>query len=164
MIIQNNLASYSRPHFRFFQTEMTAPASLATGRIFRNIFALIWVLGAVWFLACIACAVLAWISFTGLFKSSEVFQLAMIRIREHPAAVEILGTPIQDGLLVSGSISQEGSSGSANLVIPVSGPKGSGTLYVTAQKWDGKWSLTALELAVGNPDRRLNLLDDSKEK
>ena len=64
----------------------------------------------------------------GAMRSSTPYQEAMQTINANSAAVEALGEPIEAGWLMSGSIETSGSSGTASFSIPVSGPKGSGTL------------------------------------
>jgi TonB family protein len=90
-------------------------------------------------------------------KSSEVYQGALKVVQTHPAAVERLGQPVNDGWFVKGNISIDGSGGNANLEIPVSGPKNSGTLYVRAVSPDGTWMYERLDLAVGG--ETVSLLD-----
>jgi TonB family protein len=90
-------------------------------------------------------------------KSSEVYQGALKVVQTHPAAVERLGEPIQDGWFVQGNIKIDGSGGNANFQIPVSGPKSSGTLYVKAVSPDGTWMYERLDLAVNG--QTVSLLD-----
>lgn len=90
-------------------------------------------------------------------KSSEVYQGALKVVQTHPAAVERLGEPIKDGWLVKGNIKIDGSGGNANFEVPVSGPKNSGTLYVTAVNPDGTWMYQRLDLVVGG--ETVSLLD-----
>lgn len=82
-------------------------------------------------------------------KSSEVYQGALKAAQAHPAAVERLGQPIEDGWLVKGNVKLDAAGGSANFEIPVSGPKSSGTLYVRAVSPDGTWMYERLDLVVG---------------
>jgi hypothetical protein len=79
-------------------------------------------------------------------------------VQQSPEAAEALGTPIQAGFFVGGSIQVTGSTGGAELSIPVSGPEGSGTLYVVGVKTLGTWKLINLELALKDSGTRLNLL------
>ena len=67
-------------------------------------------------------------------KSSDVYKDALKRAKAEPAVIEALGSPIKDGMFVSGSTNVNGASGEANLAIPIYGPKGEGTLYVVAEK------------------------------
>lgn len=91
-------------------------------------------------------------------KSSEVYQGALKAAQAHPAAVERLGVPIKDGWFVKGNIQLAGSASSANFEIPVSGPKNSGTLYVSAVSPAGTWMYQKLDLVVSGGET-ISLLD-----
>ncbi len=84
----------------------------------------------------------------GSMKSSAPYQQALAAAQTNPQAIQALGEPIKAGLLLSGSINLNGDSGYASLQIPVSGPKGKGTIYVEAEKYDNAWHYTRLELQV----------------
>ena len=73
---------------------------------------------------------------------------------------EALGSPIKDGLLVMGNLKVNGSSGHADLAIPVSGPEGSGTIYVVASKSAaaGQWTISRLVVDVKATNERIDLL------
>ena len=89
----------------------------------------------------------------GSFKSSPVYLEAMKAAQADPRVTEALGTPLQSGWLVTGSIEQQGISGDANLVIPISGPRGSGTLYAAAREGNGVWRFYTLAVRVnGQPE------------
>jgi TonB family protein len=90
-------------------------------------------------------------------KSSEVYQGALKVAQTHPAAVERLGQPVKDGMFVKGNVSFEGGSGNANFEVPVSGPKNSGTLRVSAINSGGAWMYQKLDLVVGG--ETVSLLD-----
>ena len=106
------------------------------------------------------CAVAVAALIFGAFRSSEVYKLAMAEVQSNDAAVAALGEPIKAGLFVSGSVQVSGSSGSADLSIPVSGPRDKGTLYAAGVKSDDGWSLTRLELVVEKYANRIDLLAD----
>ena len=95
-------------------------------------------------------------------KSSDVYREALARAKASPAAVAALGSPIKDGMFVSGSTNVNGASGEANLAIPISGPKGEATLYVAATKSVGVWNYSSLVLEVKQTKRRIDLLQESK--
>ena len=78
-----------------------------------------------------------------------------------PAVIEALGSPIKDGLLVSGNTNVNGASGESNLAIPISGPKGKGSIYVSANKSLGKWNFLGLVVEVGQTHKRIDLLQRS---
>jgi hypothetical protein len=94
----------------------------------------------------------------GLIKSTDAYQMAIARMEASPVVVEALGSPIEEGLFVTGNINTSGSSGEADLAIPLSGPKENGTLYVVAQKSVGQWSFTQLVLVVSGSGDRIDLL------
>ena len=97
----------------------------------------------------------------GMFRSSYPYQEALARARANPAVVAQLGEPIQPGALVTGSVNLSGASGDADLDIPVSGPKGKGSLYVTAHKRAGEWQFTRL-VFVSDAGTRVDLLQTSR--
>lgn len=90
-------------------------------------------------------------------KSSEVYKGALGIAQSHPAAVERLGEPIKDGWFVTGNVNLGAAGGNANLEIPLSGPKGSGTLHVRAVSPGGSWMYERLDLAAGG--EMVSLLD-----
>ena len=94
-------------------------------------------------------------------KSTDVYKEALARAKTDPAVIEALGSPIRDGLLVSGNTTVNGASGESNLAIPISGPKGKGTIYVSANKLLGQWNYSGLVVEVGPTHQRIDLLQKS---
>ncbi len=97
---------------------------------------------------------------SGAIKSSDVYQQALQKATSSSAVIEALGEPITPGWMPQGSINVSGPTGSADLSIPISGPKNSGTLYVVAAKAAGDWQFTRLEVAVNGQPDRINLLKE----
>ena len=91
-------------------------------------------------------------------KSSDVYKDALARAKTHPAVIEALGSPVTEGFLLSGNTNVNGASGEANLSIPVSGPKGKGTIYVAATKSLGRWNYSGLVLEIAKTRQRIDLL------
>ena len=91
-------------------------------------------------------------------KSTDVYKEALARTKADPAVTEALGSPIKDGFLVSGNTNVNGASGESNLAIPISGPKGKGTIYVSATKSLGRWSYSGLVVEVNGTHERIDLL------
>jgi hypothetical protein len=89
----------------------------------------------------------------GLMKQSTVYTQAVAEARAHPAVAEAMGSPIEEGTFVSGNFEESGPSGSASLSIPLSGPKGDGTLYVEAKKSAGQWTFSTLVLQAPDASR-----------
>jgi hypothetical protein len=93
----------------------------------------------------------------GALRSSEVYTEALARAKANEQVRAQLGEPIQPGFMVNGNIQINNQSGSANLSIPISGPKKSATIYVVATKAAGKWEYTTLEVAPEGSAERINL-------
>ena len=94
-------------------------------------------------------------------KSTDVYKEALARAKTDRAVMDALGSPIKDGVLVSGNSSVNGASGESNLAIPISGPKGKGTIYVSAIKSLGRWNYSGLVVEVGQTHERIDLLQRS---
>ncbi len=91
------------------------------------------------------------------FKSSPVYTEAMEAARSNPAATGALGTPIESGWWMAGSLSEQGLSGDASFVIPISGPKRGGTLYAAARKGNGIWQFYTLAVQVDGDNEIIQL-------
>ena len=98
----------------------------------------------------------------GSLKSSEVYKQALGKATANPTIISELGEPIEAGWLASGSLSVNGSSGEADLSIPISGPKKSATIYAVARKSVGQWQYTRLEVEVQDRPLRIKLLDSAE--
>jgi hypothetical protein len=94
-------------------------------------------------------------------RSTDVYREALARAKADPAVIEALGSPIKDGFLVSGNTNVNGASGETNLAIPISGPRGKGTIYVSANKSLGQWNYLGLVVEVGQTHKRIDLLQRS---
>jgi hypothetical protein len=91
-------------------------------------------------------------------KSTDPYKDAFAKAKMHPAVIEALGSPIKEGFFVSGNTNVNGASGEANLSIPISGPKGKGTIYAKAEKSLGRWSYSDLVVEIQKAGRRIDLL------
>ena len=94
----------------------------------------------------------------GTMKSSGAYKQALVAVRADPAVAQALGTPIDAGFFVSGSVNVSGSSGDADLSIPVSGPEGKGTVHAKATKSMGEWQFTELVVEITATGERIDLL------
>ena len=95
----------------------------------------------------------------GAMKSSDAYKEALGRAQASPSVQQALGSPIEDGLIMSGSIQVNGPSGHADLSFPISGPKGRGTVYVVANKSAGQWTFTTLAAEIESSHERIDLLE-----
>ena len=91
-------------------------------------------------------------------RQSAPSQLAFTEACSHPAVSAILGTPVRQGLFVTGMVDHVSSGQYADLRMSLYGPNGQGVLYANAVKMHGVWELTGLDLTVEGRPGRLNLL------
>jgi hypothetical protein len=116
-------------------------------------------------LGCFGVLVMGCLLIVGIFviantamRSSEAYQLALAAAQREPSVTAVLGAPVRAGWLTTGQVNVAGASGDASLEIPISGPRGSGTLAVRAHKSAGKWSFSSLNVRVSGRATPLNLL------
>ncbi|HEX3070395.1 MAG TPA: cytochrome c oxidase assembly factor 1 family protein [Thermoanaerobaculia bacterium] len=112
--------------------------------------------GSLLVLGAIFCVVIVVVVF-GAMKKSDVYQEALKRAQSDPAVIAALGTPIEAGLMVTGSVNVDTSGGHATLDFPISGPKGKGTVHAVATKAGEKWEYTELTVTPANGPK-INLL------
>ncbi|MFC2172907.1 cytochrome c oxidase assembly factor Coa1 family protein [Acidobacteriota bacterium] len=131
--------------------------------------------GISWFIAiplgCLGTVVLVIVCAVGfvffgmgkMYRSSGAYQDGLSLAQTHPEVTEALGSPVKAGFFTSGSVSMGTHSNSADLKIPISGPKGKGTLFVTAAMSDSVWKYSKLEVIVpGVP--RIDMLDSVSDR
>jgi hypothetical protein len=107
----------------------------------------------------VAVAVGALLTFVfGLLKSSEPYQHAVALATSNQEVVRELGAPVAPAWYLSGSESESGSSGDAELAIPLKGSLHRGTVYVRAKRTEGVWRYDKLEVLVEGREVRIELL------
>jgi hypothetical protein len=100
--------------------------------------------------------------FESLMKSSDAYSGALARAKSSPDVIAAIGTPIKDGFFVSGTISENNSWGSAYLVFPITRPKGSANVYVSASKSSDKWHFDNLVVQVDKSRMQIDLLETNQ--
>lgn len=98
-------------------------------------------------------AVLA-IAVENMIRSSDIYRIAVTDAQNSPCASEVVGNPLAADWGVGGDLSEGGEGGSAELRIPIHGPRGKGSLDLSAEKASGKWKINSLALLRGS-DRYL---------
>ena len=93
----------------------------------------------------------------GAMKQSDVYQTAVARAKADQRVTAALGTPITEGWWLSGSTKVTGGSGEADLSIPISGPKGKGTIYAVATKFAGEWTFLKLAVKIDSSGEMIDL-------
>ena len=105
--------------------------------------------------ACFA-AFLVLVVFSAL-KQSDAYKMAVARAKADSRVVAALGTPIEEGWYLSGKTNVNGGSGDADLSIPISGPKGKGTIYAVATKSAGEWTYSKLQVKIDSTGETIDL-------
>jgi hypothetical protein len=95
---------------------------------------------------------------TSSFRQSDVYKQAIAKATANPQVRERIGEPIQPDWLISGEMNVSGNSGKANLIIPISGPRGRGRIHTVAQKSDGVWRFTYLQVELADQSASIDLL------
>jgi hypothetical protein len=80
------------------------------------------------------------------FRQSDIYNMSLDRARNSPCVVAKLGTPIVAKGTIEGNLNTQGSEGTADMSIPMHGPKGSGSLEVSGKKVDNRWEIDSLTL------------------
>jgi amino acid transporter len=93
----------------------------------------------------------------GSFRSSDVYRQALAKATESPQVRERLGEPIKPAWFISGQLNVSGSTGNANLSIPISGPRGRALIRAVAQK-NGVWRFSSLEVDLEGQPGKIDLL------
>ncbi len=94
----------------------------------------------------------------GAMRSSDVYRVAMSTASSNTTVIAELGTPIEAGWFVSGNVNTSGSTGRANLSIPISGPRGKGTITAEATKAGGTSTFSTLNVAFDSKPTPVDLL------
>ena len=120
-----------------------------------------------WFVpvGCLGLAILLAMFFAGIFlvvttwvRSSYIYEEAVNRARNDPRVVRELGEPIKTGWWLLGNMHTSGASGTADLTIPISGPRESARIYVEAEKRAGVWQFEFLVVEIDGSDEPIDLL------
>lgn len=97
----------------------------------------------------------------GAMKSSDAYKTALAKAKSDPRVVNALGAPIEAGFFVSGKTNVSGSSGDADMTVPISGSRSKGTIYFVASKFAGKWAFSKLVVEVEKTGERIDLTEET---
>lgn len=124
-----------------------------------------------WLIGCGGCLTLIILSliafgaiFFGVFqaiKSSDTYKTALNAATSSPEVQEALGTPIEAGFLVEGSIDTNTTDGitteTSNLTIPLSGPKASAKFHFAAKRIGQLWNIDDITVTVDGTQQKIYL-------
>ena len=109
-----------------------------------------------------SCGAFTWGIFA-LLKSSDAYTESLKQVQANDAVKNLIGSPVEPGFWLTGSININGSSGNADISYPVSGPKGSGTVYVVGTKSEGSWHYSKISFVQESSDQRVDLITVQEE-
>ncbi len=87
---------------------------------------------------------------SSVISGSEPYQHALASAKANPEVIDELGEPIEASLLSTGRINITNDGGECDLSIPLSGPKGNGTLKVRGTRSSGRWEYQELKVQTDN--------------
>jgi hypothetical protein len=93
------------------------------------------------------------------FRTSTIFKQTMATVRTDDHLKELIGSPVQPGILVLGTFSRHASGTMVNLTIPLYGPKGKATAFAVGSKTGGGWKFTTLQIQVKGRKNHIDLLN-----
>ncbi len=99
----------------------------------------------------------------GAMKSSDAYKTAVARAQADPRVEEAIGSPITEGLFVSGNTKVTGDSGTSDITIPIHGPRGDAKIYAVATKSEGKWEYSKLVVKVEKTGHTIDLAESPNE-
>jgi len=84
----------------------------------------------------------------GMIKRTDVYRIANDRAIHDPRVIDAVGTPVETGWWVRGSIDAHDGEGSADITFPIHGPKGKATVEARATRdvRAGKWVFTNMKV------------------
>jgi Cytochrome oxidase complex assembly protein 1 len=123
-----------------------------------------------WVIGCLAGCLIPVIGFGGIaalivvfvmgsIKTAEPYIYGLSRAEKNPQVKAALGDPIQAGIWTNGKVNINNDSGSVDITIPVSGPKGSGTIRVVGTRTAKKWEYSTLDFVPNGAGDRIDLRD-----
>ncbi|HZC24951.1 MAG TPA: cytochrome c oxidase assembly factor Coa1 family protein [Candidatus Binatia bacterium] len=84
--------------------------------------------------------------------NSDAAKLVFVRTQSSPIAIRSLGEPLRRNYFAFGDLETHGSKCEASVFLTVYGPRGRGTLYADAVRFDRSWQLISLDLEVAGPN------------
>jgi hypothetical protein len=118
---------------------------------------------AVGFIVIIVAFVFFVFSFIG---NSDAVESAIRHATDSEQVRERLGYPIEKNGIVSGSVNLNNGTGSVDITIPISGPKGKGRIHAIGTKDASApvWNFTTLQFTLKGSSEKFDLLQEASAK
>lgn len=91
-------------------------------------------------------------------RSADGTQEAILRAKQNPEVIAVLGEPIETGWLITGKVNGTGVGSTVDVSIPLSGPKGSGRLMAKGlRERQEHWNFSTLRFSAEGSDHTIDL-------
>lgn len=97
---------------------------------------------------------------TTMMKKSTPYIESYEAATTNSYVIDRLGEPIEQNGMLQGNISITNNTGEATISIPLEGPKGTGTIYVSANKYNETWTYSKMSIYIDSTQETINLLED----
>ncbi len=95
---------------------------------------------------------------TTVLEESQPYEYALEKINQDEEITNALGSPIEKDGMIQGSYNNNNGNKTADMKIPISGPKGSGTLFVEATGENGDWTYNVIRVEIKD-NENIDLLE-----
>lgn len=95
---------------------------------------------------------------TTVLEESQPYEYALEKINQDEEITNLLGSPIEKDGMIQGSYNNNNGNKTADIKIPISGPKGSGTLFVEATGENGDWTYNVIRVEIKD-NEHIDLLE-----
>ncbi len=98
-----------------------------------------------------------------VMRNSDAVTMTVDRARASQALTAEIGTPVEMGWFLGGTINIDNGKGTADVTVPVNGPKGGASIHTRATKEpDSGWVLHEATATVDASGTKIDLLDGEK--
>jgi len=97
-----------------------------------------------------------------MVKESVPYEEAIAKMNQNELVIEALGTPVETSTLFEGNFSFTNGKSNIDVIVPVSGTKSKGMLFIVGHKSDEDedWDYKKLEVVLSAEKDTINLLID----
>jgi len=111
-------------------------------------------------LACVAGGLLVF-GVMKVVKGTEPYQTAVNTAANSAEVQAELGTPVEEGFMPQGNVNSNTFNGvtveTANLTVPLKGPKGTGHVHYAATKTGNTWQVSDFTVTIDGKDKKIDL-------
>jgi len=98
---------------------------------------------------------------TSMMTDSQAYQDSMEAAQQNEALIELIGEPIESNGMNGGSLNYSNGIKSAELNIPIKGPKGEATIFVVGEGIDDEWTYQSMEVHIEGSREIIDLLESA---